>query len=120
MARHEEFAEFVLEQLAPLPIARRAMFGANGLYLDGVFFAIVDSGRLYFKTNQETAARYRSRGMATFRPAERYHEVPLDVLEDRAELARWAREAAASAATKPAKRKSAKKPGAALRTRRRR
>jgi TfoX/Sxy family transcriptional regulator of competence genes len=34
-------AAFVLEQLRPLPVRARAMFGGRGLYLEGKFFGIV-------------------------------------------------------------------------------
>ena len=39
----DEFRDFVLEQLAPAGrVAARAMFGGVGLYLDGLFFALID------------------------------------------------------------------------------
>ena len=49
------FLEFVLDQLQDLPGVRsRRMFGAHGLYQKDVFFVIVDSGKLYFRTDDET------------------------------------------------------------------
>ncbi|MGA3265418.1 MAG: TfoX/Sxy family protein [Verrucomicrobiota bacterium] len=49
----DSFKEFVLDQLSTLPDVRaRAMFGAHGLYQGGHFFAILDEGRLFFKTDE--------------------------------------------------------------------
>lgn len=91
----------MLEQLSGLDgLLVRAMFGGHGLSLDGVFFAILWRGRLYFRTTESSRKKYISAGMEPFRPSARqtlasYREVPLPVLEDPRELVRWAREAAA-------------------------
>ena len=95
------FLEFVLDQLDRLRgIESRAMFGGHGLYLNGTFFAILWRGRLYFRTDAVTRADYQARGMKPFRPRTwqtlgSYYEVPAEVLEDPAEIARWARAAVA-------------------------
>jgi DNA transformation protein len=95
------FLAFVLDQLGGRSaIESRAMFGGHGLYRDGTFFGIVFRGRLYFRTSEATRPEYEAQGMKRFRPGERqtlrsYYEVPADVLEDPAEVARWARAAAA-------------------------
>jgi DNA transformation protein len=95
------FKEFVLDQLAALPELRaRAMFGAHGLYAGGHFFAILDEGRLFFKTGPATEKDYTARGMGAFTYESRgkvmtmaYHEVPPDVLEMPVELVAWAQRA---------------------------
>ena len=97
----ESFKEFVLDQLSALPDARaRAMFGAHGLYSGESFFAILDEGRLFFKTDAQSQADYVARGMGPFTYESKgrvltmsYHEVPPDVLENRDELAAWANRA---------------------------
>lgn len=97
----ESFKQFVLDQLGALPEVRsRAMFGAHGLYQGEYFFAILDEGRLFFKTSAQSEADYTSHGMGPFTYKSRgkimalaYHEVPPDVLEDGAKLAIWARRA---------------------------
>ena len=97
--KHDGFKDFVLDQLSELPsLTHRAMFGGYGLYCGRVFFAIVQKGRLYFKTNATTAPRYREREMKPFRPnatqiLKNYYEVPVNVLEDAGELTIWARQA---------------------------
>jgi DNA transformation protein and related proteins len=111
----ESFKAYVLDQLAALPDVRaRAMFGAHGLYSDGKFFAILDEGRLFFKTDAETEEEYLARGMTPFSYEKdgrvftfRYHEVPPEILEQPPELAQWARRAVAVAAAAPAKKKKA-------------
>jgi DNA transformation protein and related proteins len=98
----DSFRDFVLEQLRDLPaVDCRSMFGGHGLYLGGDFFAIVYDDRLYFRTDDESRARYQEHGSQVFRPNERqtlksYFEVPGDVVEDRERLVEWAAEAAAT------------------------
>lgn len=97
----DSFKEFVLDQLRALPELRaKAMFGAHGLYSDEKFFAIVDEGRLFFKTDAQSQGDYTARGMGPFTyemkgkvMAMAYHEVPPDVLENAAELVAWAQRA---------------------------
>jgi DNA transformation protein and related proteins len=103
MAREDSFAAFILDELQALPdLDCRAMFGGHGLYQDEIFFAIIFKGRLYFKTNAESTGVYRRRGMKPFRPNSRqtlknYYEVPAEIIEDRDELAAWAKRAIAVA-----------------------
>lgn len=97
----ESFKAFVLDQLSTLPEVRaRAMFGAHGLYQAGRFFAILDEGRLFFKTDAASQADYVARGMPPFTfesdgrvMTMQYHEVPPDILESPQELVAWARQA---------------------------
>ena len=95
----DNFLAYVLDQLRGLgSVTARAMFGAHGLYHDGVFFAIVAGGRLYFKTSETTREAYRAHGMRPFRASEKqtlksYYEVPADVLEDDEALDLWAEQA---------------------------
>jgi DNA transformation protein and related proteins len=103
----ESFKEFVLDQLSALPDVRaRAMFGAHGLYQGESFFAILDEGRLFFKTDAPSQADYTARGMGPFTYEMKgrvltmsYHEVPPDVLENREDLAAWAHRAIQIAAS---------------------
>jgi DNA transformation protein len=120
MPKSNEYLEYVLEQLGGLGgITANRMFGGSGLYQNDIFFALVFSDTLYFKVNDDSRADYESRGMRRFQPYEdkpylsfTYYEVPADVLEDRDELAVWARKsvqaALATAAAKRPKRKRAK------------
>ncbi len=119
MAVTDDFREFVLEQLRPSGrVTSRAMFGGIGLYLDGLFFALIDDDTLYFKTDDSNRSRYEKAGSRPFCPfpdkpdkSMAYWQVPAEALEDSEELAIWAREAmnvALAARTKrPARRRRA-------------
>lgn len=112
MAVGDDFRDFVLEQLAAAgQVTSRSMFGGIGLYLDGLFFALIDDDTLYFKVDDSTRARYEKAGSKPFcpfpdRPDQPmgYWQVPAEVLEDSEELARWAREAMGIALAKRRKR----------------
>jgi DNA transformation protein len=105
MAVKDHYLQWVLEQLSGAGrISSRRMFGAVGLYRDGVFFAIISGDTLYFKVDDATRRNYEKRGMSQFRPyrdrplvSMNYYEVPADVLEDPDECVEWALRAVASA-----------------------
>lgn len=101
----EALRDFVLDQLADLPVATRPMFGGHGFWLDGRFFGVISEGRLYFRTDEESRRDYLERGMGALQPqhrprgpktVDRNFEVPADVLEDAALLVRWAKRAASA------------------------
>ena len=94
------FKSFVLDQLEELgDVTARSMFGGVGLYHRGVFFGILARDTLYLKVGDSNLADYERAGMKPFRPYPnragkmRYYSVPLEALENAAELAAWARKA---------------------------
>ena len=105
MPQSQEYLQYVLEQLHGLGgVVSRRMFSGAGLYQDDVFFGLLFRDTLYFKVNDANRADYESRGMGRFQPfpdkphlSLTYYEVPVDVLEDREELASWARRSIAAA-----------------------
>ena len=106
-----EFRDFVLGQLARVPqLEHKTMFGGIGVYSGEVLFAIVAADELFFKVDDANRAAYEASGSAPFRPvvdrpvSMSYWRVPIEVLEDPAELGVWAKDAiraATAAATKP-------------------
>jgi DNA transformation protein len=107
--------EELFERLARLgELSARRMFGAIGLYADGVFFGLIDEGVLYFKVDEETVGAYRARGAQPFRPFKDrpeeamlgYHGVPESVLERDGELFEWARAALGAARRRDATKKA--------------
>lgn len=116
MSVSDDYRDFVLEQLAAAGrVTPRRMFGGVGLYLDGLFFALIDEDTLYFKTGDSNRPRFQRAGSRPFCPnPDRpdyqmgYWEVPAEVLEDADELVTWAREALAVALASKASRKSAR------------
>ncbi len=94
--KRDDFQDFVLDQLDALgDVTVRRMFGGAGIYCGDTFFAILYTGRLYFKTDEQTRGEYEAHGMKPFQPNPKqtlksYYEVPAEVLEDRAALVEWA------------------------------
>lgn len=100
MSISDEYLEYVLDQLSSTGhVTSRRMFGGAGLYLDGVFFALIADDVLYFKVDDSNRPDYEAADMGPFRPFEersqvmQYYEVPVDVLEDREQLGLWAKKA---------------------------
>lgn len=127
MAVTDDFRDFVLEQLAPAGrVTPRAMFGGVGLYLDGLFFALIDDDTLYFKADDATRTRYERAGSRPFCPypdepdkAMGYWQVPAEILEEPDDLVAWAREAMGVALARKKRRPAARRaPSARARARR--
>jgi DNA transformation protein len=100
----ETFQRFVLDQFDELgDVSPRAMFGGVGLYYRGVFFGIIAGDVLYLKVDDTTRSDYIRAGMGPFVPyperagTMQYYAVPVDVLENPEQLARWAKRAIAVA-----------------------
>ena len=93
------FVAFIVEdQLAPLGIEARRMFGGHGLYSGTTFFGLIANGVLFFKTSDTSLQKYIEAGMEPFQPKpgqvlKRYYQVPVDVLENAKILQHWAKEA---------------------------
>ncbi len=89
----------------------RPMFGGLGIYADGLFFALADDGRLYFKVDATNQGDFEAAGMQPFIPWDGakpmgYWELPPGLLERPEELSVWVDKAVgvASRAKKPKKR----------------
>jgi len=95
------FKDFVLEQLREIEnVYSKSMFGGYGVYSGEFFFGIIASGRLYFKTDEQTKRDYQKQGMKPFQPnknhiLKNYYEVPVDILENSTDLTLWAQKAIA-------------------------
>ena len=116
----EGFLEWLRELLEPLgKVSVRRMFGGHGVYIDGLFVAIVDEGRAWFKADAESEADFAAAGCSPFvfeargkEVATSYWSLPESALDSPEEMRPWARKAIAAALRKPAvkaARKSAKK-----------
>jgi DNA transformation protein len=93
----DTFRQYVLDQLEPLDVRARSMFGGTGLYSGEDFFGIIAADVLYLKVDDTNRGMFESAGMKPFKPyADRpvtmkYYAVPVAVLENALELERWAR-----------------------------
>lgn len=98
-ARNQDFHDYVMHEVfsGVAGITSRPMFGGYGIYKDGVFFALISGGSLYFKADEETKGEFERRSSQPFRYSARgrgevtlsYWEVPADILESRGELRGW-------------------------------
>jgi TfoX/Sxy family transcriptional regulator of competence genes len=94
-ARALEIADYLAE-LGPITVSR--FFGGAALVIDGVQFAFVIRGSLYFRTDDESRPAFEALGAAPFSYAGRsgrvrvtsYYEVPDEILDDLDALRRWA------------------------------
>lgn len=124
MADDSNFRDFIVDQLASIPVAPRRMFGGVGLFFDGLMFGIIGrSDTLFFKTDETNTPDYEALGAEPFsytRGGEvrsmGYHTVPAEILDDPEELAQWAEKAIAvahrAAAKKPKSKPRARKKAA--------
>jgi DNA transformation protein len=107
MAVSEEYIAYIVDQLALFgEITPRKMFGGVGVFHDGLIFALIGHGDLYFKVDDENRKDFEEAGMNPFKPnphkdeVMQYYRVPADVLENREVLAKWAAKAYAVALRK--------------------
>jgi DNA transformation protein len=99
MPQRSDFLDHVVETLREFgPVTSRRMFGAWGLYRDGVFFALVSEDTLYLKTDDASRADFERESPGPFsfmkkgeRIVTHYYAVPEEALDDAAVMARWAR-----------------------------
>jgi DNA transformation protein len=119
------FLEWLRELLEPMGrVAFRRMFGGHGVYLDGLFLAIVVDGRPYLKVDAETQAEFKAAGCAPFtyegggkRVEMSYWSVPESALDSAEDMRPWARLAVAAALRKPAPVKRARSAPSASKSR---
>ena len=99
MSIDEGLFAWVEEALEPLgKVSLRKMMGGATLYLDGIIFAILDDGELWFKSDAEADARWDAEGCerfsVTFRDGRidtmNYRRAPTDVYDDAEAVQRWA------------------------------
>lgn len=99
MAVSDDFLNYVLDQLSAWSkVSVRRMFGGAGLYRDGKMFGLIADDVAYLKVDDSNRQDFVTAGSSPFNPYPNkvkaavlsYYEVPPEVLENPAELARWA------------------------------
>lgn len=98
MAPKDAFATHCAELLSALgPTRVRRMFGGHGIYVDGVFIAIVTGETLYLKADSETVPRFEAAGCAPFHYTAKgrtvnlgYRAAPVDAMDSPALMRPWA------------------------------
>lgn len=90
-----EYRAYVEERLgAVVPVTTKSMFGGLGIYSNGLFFALADDGRLYFKVDDVNRGDFEAAGTGPFIPWDGakpmgYYELPDGLLENPTDLAVW-------------------------------
>ena len=97
-----EFSDFLIGQMAGFgPVSARRMFGAAGLYRDGIMFAILADDVLYLRVDEDTRRDFEAEGLESFSYGTKsgrntimsYMRAPERCLEDTDEMADWCRKA---------------------------
>ena len=96
-----DFVEFLHEVFADLgPITTLRMFGAHGIYHQGLMFGLYAQDRLYFKTDANNLPQFEALSSQPFTFEQRgklvklsYWSAPEFVLDDREKASQWAQSA---------------------------
>ena len=95
----DEYIDYVIDQLATWAnVSVRKMFGGAGLYCDGVMFGLIADDIAYLKVDDSNRGDFEQTGSSPFNPypdkvkttVMSYYEIPIDILENREQLAAWA------------------------------
>ncbi len=106
MARDREFHDYVMgDVFAGLTgITSRQMFGGYGIYKNGVFFALIAEGELYFKDDAGNRKYFEELGSSPFvyenngKPLTMsYWKLPEEIMENRHEIPMWVERSVAAA-----------------------
>src|SRR5215218_3576135 len=101
MATEKATVDFILDQLAPLPVRARAMFGEYGLYCDEKFVALICDDTLFVKPTTISDQFFTDADLAPPYPgAKNHYAVPASPSQGRRAVAGGdLRHSRASAAT---------------------
>jgi len=118
MANSPDFIDHLRELMGAggRRVAARAMFGAHGVYVDGLFVAIVDDDVLYLRADEVNRGEFSALDLPPFeyvakdgkRHAMGYRRAPDDALESVHAMAPWVRSALGAALRAAASRGPAK------------
>ena len=118
MAKDGDFVRHVCELLAPAgSVTTRRMFGGHGVYVDGLFAAIIAWDELYLKVDDATRAAFEREACSPFvydkagkKMTMSYYRAPEEAMDAPHLMTPWARLAVQAAlrarASKPAREKT--------------
>jgi DNA transformation protein and related proteins len=109
MANSRDFVAHIVELMRPSRAIAKAMFGGHGIYVDGLFVAIVADDTLFLKTDDASRGAFDALSLPPFEfktkdgrgTASGYRRAPDEALESSAEMQVWLRRAVAAALAKP-------------------
>jgi TfoX/Sxy family transcriptional regulator of competence genes len=83
MATKQESVAYILDQLTPLPVRARAMFGEYGVYCDEKFVALICDDTLFVKPTAISDQFFSDADLAPpYRGAKDHYAVPAALLEN--------------------------------------
>ena len=99
MTLENDFVEYLVESLSSLgPVRAKKMFGGYGVFWGELMFGLVSKNVFYLKVDQENRPDFVSRSLGPFRYKRKgkeyvmsYYQVPDEVMDDGAELCKWAK-----------------------------
>ena len=87
----DDYVDYIVDKLSGVgDVSSRAMFGGYGIFNEGLMFALISDGVLYFKVDDSNREMYEKAGSGKFQHGISYWEVPTEVFEDTAKLYEWA------------------------------
>jgi len=87
----DDYVNYIVDKLSGIgDVSSRAMFGGYGIFNEGLMFALISDGVLYFKVDDSNREMYEKAGSGKFQHGISYWEVPTEVFEDTAKLYEWA------------------------------
>ncbi len=99
MKKDQLFHDYVIHEVLKnvADITSRAMFGGWGIYKDGIIFAIIADGELYFKVDDSNRVNFEKFDSHPFVYSQGKHKqttmsywlLPEEIMEDELELTRW-------------------------------
>lgn len=98
MAVNKEYAEFIKDQLSEFgEVEFKNMFGGIGIFKEGLMFAKIGGDKFRLKVDDSNKQQFEDKGMKPYHSEKKkkgmpYWEVPVEVIENRTELAKWAQE----------------------------
>ncbi len=103
MNKNSEFHDYVVyDVLGGISnITSKKMFSGFGIYKDGIIFAIIADGDLYFRTDEKTRPDFKKYGSEAFSypragktaVLKNYWRVPEEIMEDKERVFDWVEEA---------------------------
>ena len=106
MDETRQLVDYCRNRLEGWDVQTRRLFGTTALYRDGLVFALVWRGAVYFKVDEQSRPAYATAGAHPFTYTTRkgevavvgsYWEAPAEIVEDDAAFVAWAERACQAA-----------------------
>jgi DNA transformation protein len=97
----KEFVSYVVDLMPSIgPVTAKRMFGGHGVFLEGLMFALISDGTLYFKVDTQTKSDFVEKGLEAFTYQKKdkvmkmsYFNAPEETMEDVDVMNLWANKA---------------------------